>query len=98
MEIFTGKETIVAEAKNLSQGGVGVALDMPVREQTVVGLSMFLVEEGIEDETTEPLNLRGQICWCTPTDAGGYLAGIRFANLQSAEQQKLELFLRRLLG
>ncbi len=98
VEVFTGKDVIPAQAQNLSLGGVGIAVDSPLQEQAQVGLSMFLVEDGIEDERTDALNVRGQVIWCTPSDTAGFLAGIRFAPLQAAELQKIQHFLVRLVG
>jgi hypothetical protein len=98
VEIYTDKDVIPAQAINLSQGGLGIALDVPLPAQMQVGLSMFLLEEGIEDERTAPLNVRGQICWCTEAEGNTFNAGIRFAPLQPAETQRIELFLRRLHG
>ena len=77
---------------------LGIALKTPVAPQTQVGLSLFLVEDGIEDERTAPVNLRGMICWCTPDPNGGFLAGLQFSGLQPADGQRIQEFLRRLSG
>jgi len=96
IEVFTGNEAVYATAKNLSVGGLGIAAKVPLPEQGMVGISMFLVEDGIEDERTEPLNLKGQVVWCTPSDSGGYLAGLRFTALTPAHTRVIDHFLKRL--
>jgi hypothetical protein len=99
VEIYTGRGVIPAHANNLSQGGLGITLDVPLPVQAQVGLSMFLVEEGIEDERTAPLNVVGQVCWCNQEPSSGrFQAGIRFAQIQAAEVERLGLFLARLRG
>jgi hypothetical protein len=98
VEIFTGSDVIPAQANNLSVGGLGIILEVPLTVQTQLGFSMFLVEEGIEDERTSPLNVQGLVCWCTQGEAGTYQAGIRFAPLGEEEQARVQLFLRRLHG
>jgi hypothetical protein len=98
VEIYTGTDALPARAKNLSQGGVGVALDAPVPVGTKVGLSMFLVEDGIEDERTAPLNLQGEVVWCTAEQGSEYLAGVQFAQPGPDAIQRIQVFLRRLQG
>jgi c-di-GMP-binding flagellar brake protein YcgR len=95
VEIYTAEDVVHGVAKNLSLGGLGVGLDRTLPAQQQVGLSMFLTEEGIEDELTDPLNVRGEIIWCTE-DKGQFLAGLRFSPLQPKEQERIQHFLRRL--
>jgi len=97
VEIYLADDVVHGVAKNLSLGGLGVGVDRTLPAQQQVGLSMFLTEEGIEDELTDPLNVRGEIIWCTE-DQGAFLAGLRFFSLQPKEQERLQHFLRRLTG
>jgi c-di-GMP-binding flagellar brake protein YcgR len=97
-EIFTGTDVVYAVAKNLSLGGLGVACKSALPEKAQVGISMFLVEDGIEDAKTEPLNLKGEVVWCTPSDTGGHMAGLRFPAITAAQQQAINHFLMRLTG
>jgi c-di-GMP-binding flagellar brake protein YcgR len=96
VEVYTGKDLILAVAKNLSLGGVGISTQILLPEGSEVGLSMFLVEEGIEDEATAPLNVRGQVVWSGQEDKGGYQAGIRFLPMNPNQQQAISYFLNRL--
>ena len=98
VDVFTDDDVLPAVAKNLSLGGMGIALRTALAPKTQVGLSLFLVEDGIEDERTKPINVRGQVCWCTPDPQGTFLAGLQFAGLQQADGERIQEFLRRLSG
>jgi hypothetical protein len=95
VEIFTGQDAVPAVAKNLSQGGLGVVLGGPLTQGAQVGLSLFLCEDGIEDERTAPANMRGEVCWCTPAP-GGFAAGLRFLQPQPEHLTQIQAFLQRL--
>ncbi|MBK8480351.1 MAG: PilZ domain-containing protein [Proteobacteria bacterium] len=96
-EVNTGQETFGAWAKNLSMGGVGLELDRPVEAQTLIAISMFLVEDGIEDATVGALEVHGQLIWIAPLERGGYEGGVRFAPIQPAHARLLQDFLNRLI-
>lgn len=98
LEIYTGEDVILAVAQNLSVGGVGVAALEPLPESGPVGLSMFLVEEGIEDGCSEPIHTRGEVMWCAPSDAGGFVAGIRFVDSPEHHSAAINAYLKRLHG
>lgn len=98
VEVYTGSDLILAVANNLSLGGLGIATLQPLSEKATVGLSMFLVEDEVEDEKTEPVNLVGEVIWCAPADAGGFQSGIRFTNVEQIHHQAINHFLKRLTG
>ena len=98
VDVYTADDVLPAIAKNLSLGGIGISLQTAVQPQIQVGLSLFLVEDGIEDERTAPINVRGLLCWCTPDPKGGFLAGLQFSDLQPADAQRIQEFLHRLSG
>ena len=92
-------DTIYAKAKNLSVGGLGVACEFDLAVKTRVVVSLFLVEDGIEDAGTEPLTLSGEVVWCTPdNEAEGHLAGLRFLDITEAQKQAVNQILVRLAG
>jgi hypothetical protein len=97
VELYTATEVVAGIAKNLSQGGLGVALETPLAQGAQIGLSMFLVEDGIEDERTAPLNLRAEVCWSNPDPAGGTMAGLRFLAPGPTELARVRQFLQRLM-
>jgi hypothetical protein len=95
-EVNTGYDVVSAQAKNLSMGGVGLAAKVPLQEKALIGVSMFLVEDGIEDATTGTLDVQGQIIWVAQSDSGLYEAGVRFAPLPPNQVRLLQHFLDRL--
>ncbi len=99
LEIFTGDDVIPAMAMNLSSGGVGVNMNRPLTQGETVGMSLFLVEEGIEDETSPTLNIKGRIVWCKEKEGVvGFSAGIRFLTLTLDQKHRLRHFLDQLSG
>lgn len=95
-EVNTGTDLFAAEAKNLSKGGVGLALAATVPEQALVGISLFITEDGIEDETGATLDVQGQVIWVAQSDAGNFEVGVRFAPLPPNQIRLLQHFLARL--
>jgi len=96
LEIFTGKELLLAVSSNLSSGGVGVSMDSALPNGLSVEMSLFLVEEGIEDERTPPLYLKGKVVWCKGGGEVRYTAGIRFLSNTPEQSKRLNHFLSRL--
>lgn len=99
LEIFTRDDVIPAMAMNLSSGGVGVNMSRTLIQGDTVGMSLFLVEEGIEDETSPTLNIKGKVIWCKQKEGGpGFTAGIRFLTLTLDQKHRLQHFLDQLSG
>jgi hypothetical protein len=96
VEVDHGGSTLMAQARNLSIGGIGLALDTALPDGSDVGMRLLLLEEGIEDEKTAPLDLVGKVVWCRVDPACGFQAGIRFGTLPAPLQKKLLYFLDRL--
>jgi len=96
VEVFSEGDALPAVARNLSLGGVGIALAQPLAKGAQVGLSMFLLEDGIEDERSAPINLRADVCWCAAEAPRGYTVGLRFLEPTPAEVERIQSFLRRL--
>lgn len=98
LEVFTDDDVIPASAMNLSSGGVGINMERPLEANAVVGMSLFLVEEGIEDETSPTLHVRGKVMWCREKAGSGYAAGIRLRSLNPGQLQRLQHLLERMGG
>lgn len=98
VEVYTGEDLILATANNLSVGGLGLICTQQLPEKATVGVSMFLVEDGVEDASTEPINLRGEVIWCAQGDRGEYQAGLRFHEVEPQHQKSIQHFLSRLTG
>jgi len=92
-EVYTGSGVLEASTRNLSSSGICLDTDVALPEENVIGISIFLTEEGIEDPDEEPLNLKAQVVWCSERDDGGFSAGCRFDDLKEENQQKLNHFL-----
>jgi hypothetical protein len=86
-------ERFTARTRDLSVGGVGLILDRPLQEGAIVGLSLFLVVDQIEDENTPPLAARGRVVWCAESENGDVAAGIRFEGLEPQQAERLAHFL-----
>lgn len=95
-EIYTDHDVYPVSTANVSAGGVAINSKTPLEKGTQIGISLFLVEEGIEDETSSPLNVQGQIMWTEQNPAGEYEAGVKFAPLTPQQTFTLEYFLQRL--
>lgn len=95
-EVNTGEHVISASAKNLSRGGVGIELQTQLAANSLIGISLFLLEDGIEDATMATLDVQGQVIWIAPNNAGVFEAGIRFAPLPPNQVRLLEDYLEKL--
>lgn len=95
-EVHTGQDLMIARAKNLSMGGVGLEIDSKLGPNTPVLVSLFLVDDGIEDESSGTLEIQGQMVWVNDVGSSGYEGGVRFAALGPDQVQRLQQFLARL--
>ena len=96
VELHTMDGVQRATVQNMSISGMGFYLAKPLQANSEVTLSLFLVEDGIEDETTPPLFLGAHVMWCEAANGGrGYLAGVRFAPLGPKNRVTLEGFFSR---
>ncbi len=83
-EVYTRSEEIItAGAENLSDEGVCLALSTELPENSVVGVSMFRVDDGIEDPDTAPINVPAKVVWCNRRCGPLILAGMRFVDPRS---------------
>ena len=67
-EVYTRDRVIPATTENLSGEGVCLTLESGVPEDELVGVSMFRVDDGIENPDAEPINVPAKVVWCK---AGG---------------------------
>ncbi|PIE65887.1 MAG: hypothetical protein CSA24_01730 [Deltaproteobacteria bacterium] len=95
-EINTGRRLHAAQAKNLSRGGVGLTVAEPLAENALLGISLFILEDGIEDATSATLDVQGQVIWVAQTDAGAFEVGVRFAPLPPNQLRLLDHLIERL--
>lgn len=95
-EVYTAEAVLPASTRNLSESGVCFDLNQELIEDSTVGVSLFLVADGIEDPDAEPLNVKASVVWCTERDDGGFSAGMRFEGLTTEGTQTLNQFLSQL--
>jgi hypothetical protein len=92
-EVYTKSAILTAFTRNLSDSGVCLELETGLQEGTVIGVSLFLTSDGIEDPDTEPLNLKAEVMWCAERDETGYSAGARFNDMSQVHVAALKQFL-----
>lgn len=77
-EVYTRKDVIAANAENVSDCGVCLKVHGELSREEIVGVSMFPVDDGIEDPDAEPVNVPAKVIWCDERSGPGILAGMRF--------------------
>jgi hypothetical protein len=95
-EIYTADAVLPASTRNLSDSGVCVDIARPLAEDVDIGVSLFLVTDGIEDPDAEPVNVRARVIWCSEREDTGFSAGMRFEGIGEAEIGAISSFLTRL--
>lgn len=92
-EVYTPNGMLCASTRNLSKTGVCLDLNKELTEGSQVGVSLFLVTDGIEDPDAEPLNIKADVIWSSPKDTGGFSSGLRFEATDNSGQQAIYEFL-----
>ena len=92
-EIDTDGDTLMAEARDISAGGVAVILREPLEEGSSIDLALILTQDGIEDPSEDPFATRANVMWSAPTEDGRAMVGLRFTQVAPPERKRLERFL-----
>jgi len=92
-EVHVDGQSFTASTRDVSEGGVGLAVDRPVSENAEVTLGLFLVIDGVEDERFPPLWVKGRVAWSGEGDDGTRTVGVRFEVITDAQKA----WLRRLI-
>ncbi len=95
-EVYTSESVLPAAARNLSETGVCFDVSQELAEDSMVGVSLFLTSDGIEDPDAEPLNIKANVVWCTEREDTGYSAGMRFKDIDEKGENTLKDFLSQL--
>ena len=99
-ELEAGGQTVEAETRDLSEGGVSVLIDGSLAEANKEGstltLTLILTQDGVEDPHQSPFVGPASVMWSAPTDSGQVLLGLRFAKLSADAQVRLREFLTKL--
>ena len=92
-EIETDGDTLIAETRDISDGGVAVLLREPLAEGSTIELSLILTQDGIEDPSEDPFATSANVMWAAPTEDGRAMVGLRFLKVAPIERKRLERFL-----
>ena len=92
-EITKGGQTLTAETRDISEGGVAVLLGESLPEGSTIELLLILTQDGIEDASEEPFESPANVMWSAPTEDGRAMIGLRFAKTLPAQRQRLQRFL-----
>ena len=95
-EVYTREAVLLAHTRNLSNTGVCLDLNTELKEKSVVGVSLFLVVDGIEDPDAEPLNIKANVVWSSERDHGGFSSGLHFDTADEKATRAIALFLSQL--
>lgn len=89
-----GRPVLVTQALDVSANGVQVQVDCAIAVGAVLPLCIELPQAtGKRD-----LHLIGEVRWCSPAPAGGYLAGFQFLAAQGTDLAAWKLAVADMLG
>lgn len=98
-EIKTERQTFTAMTRDLSAGGCCIAAAYPMDEGSLVGVSLFVVVDGIEQEGMAPLKADATVQWTAEADEGStserHLAGLKFVDITAEQSAWIEAMLAR---
>ena len=95
-EVYTSEAVLPAATRNLSETGVCFDVSRALDEDSMVGVSLFITSDGIEDPDAEPLNIKAKVAWCSEREDTGYSAGMRFDDLDEKAEAIIKGFLSQL--
>ena len=79
-EVYTRTGVFPADTENLSDGGVCVSVKSELPADELVGVSMFPVDDGIEDPDAAPINVPAKVVWSGQRRGPQIRAGMRFVD------------------
>jgi hypothetical protein len=94
-EVRTARSLFTARTRNLSKGGCCLESSYPLQETDRIRVGLFVVVDGIEDETLPPMRVLGTVQWTAQNDEGLHVSGIQFVEMSSAQTAWLTQFLAR---
>ncbi|HMI91611.1 MAG TPA: PilZ domain-containing protein [Polyangiales bacterium] len=101
-ELEAGNQTVEAETRDLSEGGVSVMVPDSVAghaalaEGRTLSLTLILTQDGIEDPHEPPFVGPASVMCSAPTDRGQTQLGLRFVPLSAGARAQLQRFLAKL--
>ena len=96
-DVRVGDEVLPARTRNLSEGGAGLEIGMPLERGTELWLSLFLLIDEIEEEGKEPFAVQGTVAWRADLLPGKtWNVGVKFSALAPEDLTDLRAFLAKL--
>jgi len=92
-ELLVGDDVLEGHTRDISGSGVSVEIDQELNDGAEVALTLLLTQGGIEDPTTEPLEVNATVMWSAPKEEGGAMAGLRFGELDQTQKSRLATLL-----
>ena len=92
-EVRTATAGFTATTRDLSEGGCCIESAYPLDDGAQVGMSLYLVVDGIEDVHQPPLQVRARVQWSAANpDAPAairHVSGLHFENMTPQQAQWL---------
>jgi len=96
-EIRANEQLFTAITRNLSTGGCCIESAYPCPEDGTVSVELFLVVDGIEDDSMPSMAVTAHVQWAAESDEGPadarHVAGLRFENATAEQTEWLGRFL-----
>lgn len=83
-------EPMTCVTRDLSLGGVGIDTEWPLPEGASIAIELFVVVDDIEDESTIPLQITGQVAWSRKQGEREFFAGVQFLELSPEQRTYLQ--------
>src|SRR6516165_219010 len=87
-ELRVDGKHVTGVTRNLSDGGVCVEIDRPLKEGALVQLTLFTVEDDVEAEGARGLDMTGTVQWTAEADRG-FAIGLKFGVLTAQQKSTL---------
>ncbi len=94
-ELEVGDDLLTGVTRNLSEGGVGIVVTRSIAPGTILSVTLFAVEDGVEAEGAEGLSIDAEVRW-VKEEVGGYAIGLQFRDMPEQKRRALGMALRRL--
>lgn len=87
--VAVADEKLAARTRDLSRAGLCLIASQAIAIDTEISLELVLTFG--EAGSTEPLQMTGQVAWCTAL-FGSYQIGVKFVNMDSERERYLDMF------
>ena len=95
VEVKTENAEFTAKTKDVSMGGCCILSPYPLKENSVLEISLFVVVDGIENIDGESLATKASVQWAIHDEEDqseyNHAAGLQFVNLSTEQKNWLKL-------